>query len=103
MRSWSCTVGPALQTSAPPPDEAFACPSASHAVQFHQRTHFRTTGTDTMAYTACALSLLLAGFRKPIILTGSQLPLTQARSDARQNLVDSLTGTPPCDTVYLRC
>jgi len=51
-----------------------------------------------MAYTACALSLLLAGFRKPIILTGSQLPLTQARSDARQNLVDSLTGAPPRHT-----
>jgi L-asparaginase/Glu-tRNA(Gln) amidotransferase subunit D len=44
-----------------------------------------------MAYSACALSLLLAGFRKPIILTGSQLPLAMPRSDARQNLIDSLT------------
>ncbi|CAL8461743.1 g1274 [Coccomyxa elongata] len=48
-------------------------------------------GTDTMAYTASALSLLLAGFKKPIVMTGSQLPLSMPRSDARQNLIDSLT------------
>lgn len=48
-------------------------------------------GTDTMAYTASALSLMLVGFNKPIVLTGSQLPLGFARSDARQNLIDALT------------
>ena len=48
-------------------------------------------GTDTMAYTASALSLMLAGFKKPIIVTGSQLPLDMPRSDARQNLIDSVT------------
>lgn len=48
-------------------------------------------GTDTMAFTASALSLMLAGFRKPIVLTGSQIPLALPRSDARQNLVDALT------------
>ncbi|KAL6777071.1 hypothetical protein ACKKBF_B20105 [Auxenochlorella protothecoides x Auxenochlorella symbiontica] len=48
-------------------------------------------GTDTMAYTASAMSLMLAGFRKPIVFTGSQLPLAMPRSDARQNLIDSLT------------
>lgn len=48
-------------------------------------------GTDTLAYTASALSLMLAGFRKPIILTGSQLPLGMPRSDARQNLIDAVT------------
>lgn len=48
-------------------------------------------GTDTMAYTGTALSLMLAGFRKPIILTGSQLPLAMPRSDARQNLLDAIT------------
>ena len=64
----------------------------THHPGFTERIEVCSTGTDTMAYTACALSLMLAGFRKPIILTGSQLPLIQARSDARQNLVDSLTG-----------
>ena len=48
-------------------------------------------GTDTMAYAASALSLMLVGFGKPIVLTGSQLPLSFARSDARQNLIDALT------------
>jgi L-asparaginase len=48
-------------------------------------------GTDTMAYTASALSFMLVGFRKPIVLTGSQIPLALPRSDARQNLVDALT------------
>ncbi|DBA87625.1 TPA: hypothetical protein ACH3X1_004640 [Trebouxia sp. C0004] len=53
-------------------------------------------GTDTMAYTASALSLMLLGFRKPIVMTGSQLPLAKPRSDARQNLIDAIT----CATSY---
>jgi len=57
-------------------------------------------GTDTMAYTASALSLMLLGFKKPIVLTGSQMPLASPRTDARQNLIDALTCavaplTPP--------
>jgi L-asparaginase len=48
-------------------------------------------GTDTLAYTASALSLILANFGKPIIVTGSQLPLAMPRSDARQNLIDSVS------------
>ncbi|KXZ49354.1 hypothetical protein GPECTOR_22g948 [Gonium pectorale] len=47
-------------------------------------------GTDTLAYTAAALSLMLCGFKKPIVLTGSQLPLRAPRTDARQNLLDSI-------------
>eukprot|EP00873_Tetraselmis_striata_P042011 jgi/Tetstr1/462275/TSEL_007293.t1 len=57
-------------------------------------------GTDTLSYTASALSMMLLGFKKPIIITGSQLPLLMPRSDARQNLIDSVTCatamfTPP--------
>jgi L-asparaginase len=47
-------------------------------------------GTDTMAFTASALSFMLQGLRKPVILTGSQIPLEAARSDAMQNLVGAL-------------
>lgn len=47
-------------------------------------------GTDTMAYSASALSFLLDGLAKPVILTGSQVPLAKARSDARENLIASL-------------
>jgi L-asparaginase len=47
-------------------------------------------GTDTMTYTATALSFLLENLDKPVIITGSQLPLAKARSDAAQNLVTAL-------------
>lgn len=47
-------------------------------------------GTDTMAYTASALSFMLNGLNKPVILTGSQIPLCETRSDGRDNLITSL-------------
>lgn len=47
-------------------------------------------GTDTMAYTASALSYMLQGLRKPIIVTGSQIPLGAERSDAPHNLIAAL-------------
>jgi L-asparaginase len=47
-------------------------------------------GTDTMAYTASALPFLLSGLRKPVIITGSQIPLCEIRNDARENLITSL-------------
>lgn len=47
-------------------------------------------GTDTMAYTASALSFMLEGLAKPVILTGAQLPISEARSDARENLITAL-------------
>lgn len=47
-------------------------------------------GTDTMAYTASALSFLLPGFDKPVVVTGSQVPMGVARSDGRQNLIGAL-------------
>jgi L-asparaginase len=46
-------------------------------------------GTDTMAYTASALAMLLGPLPKPVVLTGAQRPLIEARTDARQNLVDA--------------
>lgn len=47
-------------------------------------------GTDTMAYTASALAFMLKGLRKPVIVTGSQIPLCEVRNDARDNLITSL-------------
>lgn len=47
-------------------------------------------GTDTMAYTAAALSFILDGLDKPVVLTGSQIPLAELRSDGRDNLVTSV-------------
>ncbi|GMH48486.1 hypothetical protein TL16_g00300 [Triparma laevis f. inornata] len=48
------------------------------------------TGTDTMAYTASALSFMLENLGKPVIFTGSQIPLCEAYNDARRNLIMSL-------------
>lgn len=47
-------------------------------------------GTDTMAYTASALSFMLKGLRKPIIITGSQLPIGRLRTDGKENLITAL-------------
>lgn len=87
----SCRIGPA---------EWIHMAKTLHSAREHFDAFIIVHGTDTMSYTASALSLLLAGFRKPVILTGSQLPLVMPRSDARQNLIDTLTCatagfTPP--------
>lgn len=47
-------------------------------------------GTDTMAYTASALSFMFENLGKPIVLTGSQLPLGMLRSDGRENIICAL-------------
>lgn len=47
-------------------------------------------GTDTMAYTASALSFAFQGLSKPVILTGSQVPISNIRSDALRNLVNAV-------------
>lgn len=47
-------------------------------------------GTDTMAYTASALSFLLENINKPVVLTGSQLPLEIVRTDGVQNIINAI-------------
>lgn len=49
-----------------------------------------THGTDAMTYTASALSYLLRNLPKPVILTGSQIPLADARTDARANVIGAV-------------
>ncbi len=47
-------------------------------------------GTDTMAYTASALSFMLENLRKPVIITGSQLPIGEVRTDGEENLITAV-------------
>ncbi|MBP3298593.1 MAG: asparaginase [Muribaculaceae bacterium] len=47
-------------------------------------------GTDTMAYTASALSFMLRNLSKPVIITGSQLPIGEVRTDGEENLITAL-------------
>jgi L-asparaginase len=67
------------------------------AARLHQRLErfdaaVVTHGTDTLAWTASALSFLLPGLDKPVVLTGAQRPLAEVRSDARLNLIDAVTS-----------
>ncbi len=83
-------LDPLLDSSNATPDTWRAIAS----VLFEHRADFSgfvvLHGTDTMAYTSSALSFLLPGFGKPVVVTGSQIPITRARSDGRQNLISAL-------------
>src|SRR6185437_7923434 len=64
-------------------------------------------GTDTMAYTASALSFMLENLGKPVICTGAQIALGQLRSDAAKNLIDSLlivgsTSSPRAEPISIQ-
>lgn len=66
-------------------------------------------GTDTMAYTASALSFMLENLNKPVIITGSQLPIGEVRTDGEENLITALqiaaatdgTGSPMVQEVAI--
>ena len=60
-------------------------------------------GTDTMAYTTAALSYMIQNSNKPIVVTGSQKPISEENTDARQNLIDSIryAGDPASRGVTL--
>jgi L-asparaginase len=49
-------------------------------------------GTDTMAYSASALAVMLGALPAPVVFTGAQRPLAEARTDARQNLIDAASS-----------
>ena len=56
-------------------------------------------GTDTMAYTASALSFMLENLRKPVIITGSQLPIGEVRTDGEENLITALQIAAATDPI----
>lgn len=56
-------------------------------------------GTDTMAYTASALSYMLQNLQKPVILTGSQLPIGVLRTDGKENLITAIEMAAACDRI----
>ncbi len=81
----------------PPIDSANATPDSwrtvARVLHEHRDDHpgfVVLHGTDTMAYTSSALSFLLPSFGKPVVVTGSQIPVSRARSDGRQNFIGAL-------------
>jgi L-asparaginase len=99
-----------LHEYAQPIDSAEAQPRDWHAIAADIAARYDAYdgfvvvhGTDTMAYTASALSFALAGLRKPVVVTGAQIPLAMPRSDAPANLAGSLliAGGPPLPEVAI--
>jgi L-asparaginase len=61
------------------------------ALHYEQYDGFVIThGTDTLAYTSAALSYMLQGLQKPIVITGSQIPISFKKTDAKKNLSDAI-------------
>jgi L-asparaginase len=88
-----CVVGeyePLLDSSNMVPRDWLKIASDIHARYADHDGFVVLHGTDTMAYTASALPFMFEGLAKPVILTGSQIPLCEVRSDARENLVTAL-------------
>lgn len=86
-----------LQSLSPLIDSANATPEdwnrITHTIQRHHAEYdgfVVTHGTDTLAFTAAALTMALEGLDKPVILTGSMLPLSEPNNDGRRNLYDAL-------------
>ncbi len=78
-----------LDSSNVQPEEWQQLASAVRAALENSDGVIITHGTDTMAYTAAALSFMLCDVNKPVILTGSQLPLHHPLTDARINLCEA--------------
>ena len=80
-----------------PKDSSDMRPADWAAMGRHIYTHHESAdgfvvlhGTDTMAYTASALSFMLQGLRKPVVLTGSQLPIGKIRTDGKENVLSAI-------------
>ncbi|MBE6287175.1 MAG: type I asparaginase [Mediterranea massiliensis] len=88
----------------PPMDSSDMDPKAWREIvriiseRYNQYTGFVVLhGTDTMAFTASALSFMLEGLNKPVILTGSQLPIGVLRTDGKENLLTSIEIAAACN------
>lgn len=102
MTANSLFVGPDMPAFAigefdPLLDSADLCPEDWRRIAYDIQHHYDEFdgfvilhGTDTMAYTASALSFMLENLAKPVILTGSQIPLVEPRSDGVRNLITSM-------------
>ncbi len=90
MPAWELIEYDALLDSAnAAPQDWYGLASLIHSNSVRFDGFIVIHGTDTLAYTASALSFLLGDFHKPVILTGSQIPLCEVRNDAQSNLISA--------------
>ncbi len=74
----------------------------ARAIELNYNTHDGFVvlhGTDTMAFTASALSFMLENLHKPVIITGSQLPIGEVRTDGEENLITALQVAAATDAM----
>ena len=86
----SVTFDPVVDSSDISPDRWL---NMASAIEQHYDSHDGFVilhGTDTMAYSASALSFLLQNLEKPVIFTGSQLPIGMLRTDGKENLISAI-------------
>ncbi len=95
LSALSCSID--VLTLDPPIDSSAITPSSwidiAQLIQQHYHSHDGFVvlhGTDTMAYSASALSFILRGLAKPVIFTGSQLPIGRLRTDGKENLISAI-------------
>lgn len=95
LSALSCSID--VLTLDPPIDSSAITPSTwidiAQFIQQHYHSHDGFVvlhGTDTMAYSASALSFILRGLAKPVIFTGSQLPIGRLRTDGKENLISAI-------------
>lgn len=81
---------PFLDSSDMGPNEWAVLASDVRSNYYHFDAFVILCGTDTMSYTATALSFLLENLNKPVVFTGSQIPLSEPYNDARRNLIMAL-------------
>ncbi|MDP5210635.1 type I asparaginase [Microbulbifer sp. 2205BS26-8] len=84
------TLEPLLDSADMQPQDWYRIAAEIHDNYNHYTGFVVLHGTDTMAYTASALSFALQGLDKPVLVTGSQIPLREMRSDAYNNLIAAL-------------
>jgi L-asparaginase len=83
-------LDPPIDSANATPDDWFAIARILFEARAAHSGFVVLHGTDTMAYTSSALSFLLPSFGKPVVVTGSQIPIARTRSDGRQNLIGAL-------------
>lgn len=90
----------------PPIDSSDICPSywqkMVRIIEDNYDTHDGFVilhGTDTMAYTASALSFMIQNLTKPVVLTGAQLPIGKLRTDAKENLITAMEIAADKDSI----
>ena len=86
----SVTFDPVIDSSDVSPDTWISIANTISEKYDHYDGFVVLHGTDTMAYSASALSFMLSGLEKPVIFTGAQLPIGVLRTDGKENLITAI-------------